>query len=74
MDSPDCDTDDNVKYFNVADALLADLQNSISPGSRTAGYGSLRARGGTTNQEYATVTSPKPRPLPTSVSVYLQKK
>ncbi|XP_066906018.1 leupaxin isoform X2 [Halyomorpha halys] len=49
------------------DALLADLQNSISPGSRTAGYGSLRARGGTTtNQEYATVTSPKPRPLPTS--------
>ncbi|KAF6207212.1 hypothetical protein GE061_018452 [Apolygus lucorum] len=45
------------------DALLADLQNSISPGSRTGGYGSLRSRGGSgavppASTEYATVNTP----------------
>uniref|UniRef100_T1HG19 Uncharacterized protein n=1 Tax=Rhodnius prolixus TaxID=13249 RepID=T1HG19_RHOPR len=56
-------------YFE--DALLADLQNSISPGSRTGGYGSLRSRGGSGQQDYATVNPPKSalRNTPTSVTI-----
>lgn len=48
-------------YYFVADALLADLQNSISPGGRTGGYGALRSRGGTGNvstTDYAVVNTP----------------
>ncbi|XP_014246352.1 paxillin-like isoform X2 [Cimex lectularius] len=54
-------------------ALLADLQNSISPGSRSAGYGSLRSRGGSGQQDYATVNPVKSTSLrntPTSPSSY----
>ncbi|XP_073971878.1 leupaxin-like isoform X2 [Rhodnius prolixus] len=53
-------------------ALLADLQNSISPGSRTGGYGSLRSRGGSGQQDYATVNPPKSalRNTPTSPSYH----